>query len=142
MPIVEFEPVLTAHTEFHRQPARLLVGRRSATNPFACIVLAAFSEAANKLQALTEQCRPFMNRIEIDQVRNDLALAQYHNGNFSQCLQTLNATLAADVKDEDELKSGKGNIYLPPCDFDNYINVAKSTWFNKALCTKAVSRGR
>ena len=101
-----------------------------------------FSEAANKLQTLTEQCRPFMNRIEIDQVRNDLALAQYHNGNFSQCLQTLNATLAADVKDEDELKSGKGNTYLPPCDFDNYISVAKSTWFNKALCAKAVSRGR
>lgn len=101
-----------------------------------------FSQAASKLQALMAQCRPFMNWIEMDQVRNDLALAQYHNGDFSQCLQTLNGTLAADVKDEDELKSGNGNTYLPPCDFDNYIGVAKSTWFNKALCTKAMSRGR
>ena len=78
----------------------------------------------------------------MDQVRNDLALAQFHNGDFSQCLQTLNATLAADVKDEDELKSAKGNTYLPPCDFANYIGVAKSTWFNKALCTKAMSKER
>lgn len=101
-----------------------------------------FSEAANKLQALTEQCRPFMSWIEMDQVRNDLALAQYHNGDFSQCLQTLSATLAADVKDEEEFKSGKGAAHLPPCDFDNYIDVAKSTWFNKALCTKAISKGR
>jgi len=101
-----------------------------------------FSEAASKLRALTEQCRPFMNWIEMDQVRNDLALAQYHSGDFSQCLQTLSATLAADVKDEDELKAGKGNTYLPPCDFDRYIDVAKSTWFNKALCTKAISKGQ
>ena len=41
-----------------------------------------FSDAANKLQALTEQCRSFMSWIEMDQVRNDLALAQYHNGDI------------------------------------------------------------
>lgn len=83
-----------------------------------------------------------MSRIEIDQVRNDIALAQYHKGEFSQCLQTLNATLVADVKDEEELKNGNGGVYLPPCDFDNYVEVAKSIWFNKALCSKAISRGR
>jgi hypothetical protein len=83
-----------------------------------------------------------MNWIEIDQVRNDLALAQYHSGEFQQCLTTLNDTLAGTVKDEVELKSGNGNVYLPPCDFDNYIGVAKATWFNKALCTKAKTKGQ
>ncbi len=83
-----------------------------------------------------------MGWIEIDQVRNDLALAQYHNGEFQQCLATLNTTLAAKVKNEEELKAGNGGVYLPPCDLDNYIGVAKATWFNKTLCTKAMSRRR
>lgn len=78
-----------------------------------------------------------MNWIEIDQIRNDLALSQYHNRESSQCLETLNATLAAEFKDEEELKAGGPRVYLPPCDFDNYICEAKATRFNKALCTKA-----
>ena len=82
-----------------------------------------------------------MNWIEIDQVRNDLALSQYHNGEYSQCVETLNATIAGKVKDEAELKGGNNSsVYLPPCDFDNYINVAISTWFNKAMCVKALTR--
>jgi hypothetical protein len=101
-----------------------------------------FAQAVKKLQALTAQCGQFISWIEMDRIRNDIALAQYHNGDASQCLQTLDATIAASVKDEEELKAGKGSTYLPPCDFDNYIDVAKSTWFNKALCTKALSKGR
>jgi len=101
-----------------------------------------YSEAASTLQTLVAQCGEFMGWIEIDEVRNDLALSQYRRGEFSQCLATLNATLAADVKDEEELKAGTPRVYLPPCDFDNYAAVAKATWFNRALCTKAMSRGR
>lgn len=96
-----------------------------------------YSQAASTLQTLITQCGEVMNWIEIDQVRNDLALSQYHNGEISQCLETLNATLAAKFKDEEELKAGGPHVYLPPCDFDNYIGAAKATWFNKALCTKA-----
>jgi hypothetical protein len=118
-------------------------GRKALRDRFQLLYRAhSFSQAASTLQTLMTKCGDFMHWIEIDQVRNDLALSQYHKGEFSQCLQTLNATLAAGVKDEEELKSGEGNVYLPPCDFDNYLNVAKSTWFNKALCTKAASRGR
>lgn len=83
-----------------------------------------------------------MNWIEIDQVRNDLALAQYHSGEFQQCLITLSNTLAGTVKDEDELRAGNGNVSLSPCDFDNYIGVAKATWFNKSLCAKAMTKGQ
>lgn len=98
--------------------------------------------ATGTLQTLISQCKVFMGRIEMDQVRNDLALSQYHSGEFAQCVNTLNGTLAADFRDEEHLKAGGPRIYLPPCDFDNYIAVAKSTWFNKALCTKAMPRKR
>lgn len=92
-----------------------------------------FSPAAKTLQSLISQCQEFMDWIEIDRVRNDLALAQYRNGDPQQCLTTLNTTLASNAKSENDLS-------LPPCDFDNYIGVAKSTWFNMALCSKAITK--
>lgn len=95
-----------------------------------------YPDAIRTLQSLVSECEKFMDWIELDKVRNDLAISQYHNGESAQCLQTLNATLAGGVKDEEELKSGAKGIYLPPCDFDNYIDVAKSTWYNKSLCSK------
>lgn len=101
-----------------------------------------YADATKTLESLVAQCEKSMSWIEVDQVRNDLALAQYHSGNAQQCLATLNATLAAQAKDGEELKSGNGKVYLPPCDFDNYIGVAKSTWFNQALCAKAIGKKR
>lgn len=96
-----------------------------------------YAEATARLQGLLAQCAQFMGWIERDQVRNDLALAQYHQGEARECLATLGETLAAKVSNEKELQEGVGDIYLPPCDFDNYAGVAKATWFNKALCAKA-----
>jgi hypothetical protein len=96
-----------------------------------------YSQAADMLESLITQCQKFMGWIEIDKVRSDLALAQYHNHQPEQCLKTLNDTLVAEVEDEEELKSGEKDVYLPPCDFDNYIATAKTIWFNKALCTSA-----
>lgn len=96
-----------------------------------------YSEAAQALEGLIHQCGGFMNWIEIDQVRNDLAVAQYRKGEFAQCLTTLSHTRVGHVKDQAELASGNGPVFLPPCDFDNYIAVARATWFNRALCTKA-----
>lgn len=119
------------------------VGRKTLRDRFLRLYRARrFSQAGETLQSLIAQCRNFMGWIEMDQVRNDLALAQYHDGEFQQCLTTLNDTLAAKVKDEKELKSGNGGVFLPPCDFDNYFDAAKSTWFNKALCSKAIPKGR
>lgn len=119
------------------------VGKQKIHNQFLRLYRSRnFVQAEATLQSHLKQCSTFMNWIEIDEVRNDLALAQYHNGEFQQCLVTLNDTLTAKVKDEAELKEGKDGFYLPPCDFDNYIHVAKLTWFNKALCTKAILSGK
>lgn len=112
-------------------------GRKKQHNQFMRSYKARdYEQAERVLQSLILQCKQFMHWIEIDQMRNDLALTQYHNRDPQRCLATLKDTLAAKVKNEAELKSGVGDIYLPPCDFDNYISTAKSTWFNKAMCTK------
>jgi hypothetical protein len=94
-----------------------------------------YIEAAAMLEAHASQCKEFMSWIEIDQLRNDLALAHYHSGAYAQCIATLNTTTAGGFKDETELKNT-----LPPCDFDNYSEIAKSTWFNKKMCLKAMKR--
>lgn len=101
-----------------------------------------YAQAAGALQGLLAQCGAFMHWIETDRVRNDLALSQYRAGEREQCLETLKSTLAAEFRDEEELRRGGPRIYLPPCDFDNYVEVAKATWFNRALCTKAATGKR
>ena len=101
-----------------------------------------YADAATTLKTLLTDCAPFIGWIEIDQMRNDLALAQYRKGEFTQCLETLSATLGSKVDSVEELRAGGGKVYLPPCDFDNYSGVASATLFNKALCTNGMSPGR
>lgn len=101
-----------------------------------------YEQAAGTLEGLTAACATFMSFFELDQVRNDLALAQYRQGKYPQCLATLNQTVAGKAKDEADLKSGKSDNYFYRCDFDSYIEIAKATWFNKAMCTKAATKRR
>ncbi|MEK8032561.1 hypothetical protein AACH06_17200 [Ideonella sp. DXS29W] len=113
-------------------------GRQALRDRFLLLYRAhRYPLATSTLQTLIGECREFMGSIELDQVRNDLALSQYHNGDFSRCLETLDATSAGEERDEEELMS-----VLQPCDADNYIDVAKATWFNRALCKKAMSKLR
>ena len=93
-----------------------------------------FREASDKASRLLEECGEFINWVEIDRLRNDLAIAQLHDGKPTACLETLATTIAAASLNENDLN-------LPPCDHDSYIAVAKATWHNRALCEKAnVSR--
>ena len=94
-----------------------------------------YAQAAATLEALLTNCREFIHWITADQVRNDLALAQLRSVKPKQCLQTLQATTAWESNDEEALR---GN--LPPCDFDNYVEVAKKTWFNRKLCEKPATK--
>lgn len=94
-----------------------------------------YAQAEKLLDDLLARCSDFMHEVEIDRIRNDIALSQFHQGRHSQCLATLSATRAGQVKNQDELG-------LPPLDFDIYIATAKSTWFNQALCNKALKAKR
>ena len=47
-----------------------------------------FNEALAALRPVLEHCSAFLSWIEIDRVRNDLALAYFHAGNAEQCVAT------------------------------------------------------
>ena len=105
-------------------------GQRNARDTFARNYRAKrFNEAVAVLRPVLEQCNDFLDWIEVDRVRNDLALAYLHAGNSEQCAETLRNTRAFEYADEEALRGG-----LPPCDFDNYIPTAKATWHNMRLC--------
>lgn len=88
-----------------------------------------FAEAIDKASQLLEKCGEFMYWITIDQLKNDLALSQLHDGKPMACLETLATTRAG-------ASSNEGDLDLPPCDRDNYIAVAKATWHNRSRCEK------
>lgn len=91
-----------------------------------------YTEAVTTVKGLVAQCERFMSWIEIDELRNDLALSHYHQGQYAQCIATIDETTAGRLQDEQELRG------LTPFDFDNYILIAKATWLNKELCVKAM----
>jgi hypothetical protein len=92
-----------------------------------------YAAARTGLRGLIAECASFMDWMEVDRERNDLALAEFHAGDPAQCLKVLAETTAAGAKDAEGLE-------LPPCDKDNYLPVAKSTWHNEALCQAALKR--
>lgn len=90
-----------------------------------------YLRAHEMLDTFYSQCGNFLNWVEIDAVRNDLAITQYHLGHKEECLAILKNTLGATVANEETLASS-----LPPSDFESYLPVAKDTWYNLKLCGK------
>ena len=90
-----------------------------------------YAEAEAILTPLLEGCGDFIDWIEEDELRNEIALAQYHQGNPQACLSTLSKTMASGAAGEEELT-------LPPLDREAYLPTAKKIWFNKGLCEKAL----
>ncbi len=88
-----------------------------------------FAAARDALSGLLAECREFIDWVETDQLRNDLALAQYHAGDAAACLATLEKTRAGKARNAEDLG-------LPPCDQENYLATAKATWHNQKLCGK------
>jgi len=123
--------------DYHRPPPSCTdAGRQKQHEKFLGLYRARrYAEAAGVLDTLAAQCTNFMNDNEMDRLRNDLALSRYHNGEFAQCVKILDLTIAGDIKNEQELKDT-----LPPCEFLNYLEIAKATWFNKNMCVKALTR--
>lgn len=112
-------------------PARCTAKQRQARRAefLALYRTKKFAQASDVLSGLIVECADFIDWIEIDKVRNDLALAQYHAGDSAACLATLAGTRAGKAQGEDGLG-------LAPCDHDNYIGTAKATWYNQKLCGK------
>ncbi|MDR0842285.1 MAG: hypothetical protein LBP68_02575 [Acidobacteriota bacterium] len=93
-----------------------------------------FQKARAALEGLLEKCSFFIRWIAMDDIRNDLALAQFHDGDPNACLTTLSATYAG--------RNGEDDFFLPPVDMTDYERVARATWHNQALCRKATTTAR
>jgi len=94
-----------------------------------------YSHAYDTLSSMFHQCRNFLDWKEIDSVRNDLAVTQYHLGHQEECIGILKDTIGATQTNIEKLKSS-----LPPSDFEYYLPVAKATWYNLKICGKVAGK--
>lgn len=90
-----------------------------------------YKDAESRLNDLLKDCSDFMDWIEKDEVRSEIALAQYHQAKPDACLKTLAETAAGDSTSQETLT-------LPPCDQESYLGTAKKIWFNKRLCEQGL----
>ena len=96
-----------------------------------------YETAYLQVDSLYRECKEFYNWVDIDVLRNDVALTQLRLGHPAGCLKTLQETRAWESPNEKHLEEESG---LPPSDFDMYLSVAKATWTNRWLCEKALAR--
>jgi hypothetical protein len=90
-----------------------------------------YAPALALLDGFYTQCKDFLHWVVIDQVRNDLAITQFHLGKHGDCLETLAATYAGPYVNEVQMQE---KSFLPPTDLDNYIRTAEQIWHNQKLC--------
>ncbi|MBP0590760.1 hypothetical protein J8I87_13755 [Paraburkholderia sp. LEh10] len=100
---------------------RIEAAREAYTRKNYGLAVAAFT-------SLIDQCSTYMNWIEADRVRSDLALTQYHLGDKAKCLETLAPTTAMQNRDVDE------TFGLPPANVIDYQSTGKAILHNAALC--------
>lgn len=90
-----------------------------------------YGDAAPVLQTLLTQCERWLNWFEVGEVRNDLAITQYHLGQKAACRATLAPVAATATRNRQTLQAS-----LPPTDFESYLPIAKATWHNLKLCRR------
>ena len=98
-----------------------------------------YADALTTLDALGKECGDFFDWLERDRFANDRAIALLRLGRRKECLAALDTTIAAGSHDEESLLDAldKRGTMLPPSDWDSYLPIAKSTWFNRKLCEAA-----
>ena len=90
-----------------------------------------YTHAYDTLNSMYHKCQNLLHWKELDSVRNDLAITQFHLGHKDVCLDILKDTIGARQTNEEML-----NQSLPPSDFDSYLPIAEATWHNLNLCGK------
>jgi len=88
-----------------------------------------YATAFTYLNSMYMQCKDYLHWVEIDDIRNDLAITQFHQGKKAACLAVMREAIGSVYTDEEKLKE-----HLPPIDFDTYLRVAQATWFNTRKC--------
>ncbi|WP_238692089.1 hypothetical protein [Xanthomonas arboricola] len=94
-----------------------------------------YKTALATLSPVLAQCAPTLDWEEEGDIRNDLAITQYKNALYAQCLETLNA-YAEDAATEDEAVMEN----WPPILADRYLAIVRAARTNLALCRKGLAR--
>lgn len=115
--------------DYRRAPAACTDRQRQARIGHARKQYAAkdYDAALTTLRSLLADCDPFMDRIERDKARSDLAVTEYHRDDTAQCLTVLSETTAITAQKD-------ASLILPPCDADNDASTSKAILYNQKLC--------
>lgn len=121
--------------EYRRVPAACNDRQRQARIGQAHKQYAAknYDGARTTLRALLSECDTFMDWIERDKARSDLAVTEYHRGDNAQCLAALSNTVAVRMQKD-------SSSFMPPCDADNYASTGKAILYNQGLCKAPVKK--
>ena len=87
-----------------------------------------YDVAATAFTSLIDQCSTYMSWMDVDRMRSDLALTQFHLGDKAKCLQTLAPTVAMQNQDDVE------TFGLPPANAIDYQSTGKAILHNAKLC--------
>nr|WP_316665944.1 hypothetical protein [Ralstonia sp. LMG 19083] len=119
--------------DYRRTPAACTDRQRQARIGQAHKQYAAkdYDAARTTLRSLISDCDAFMDWIERDKARSDLAVTEYHRGDKAQCLAVLSETTAVKAQAD-------ASLSLPPCDADNYASTSKAILYNQGLCKAPV----
>ena len=110
-----------------------------------------YGKARVKIETILNNCSRTLNWTELGSLRNELAITQYHLGDFSGCLDTLKpyAKNAAMLSNEDALRDvadpGWPELDLPdniqaPADAMMYYAILKPARTNIKLCRSKLDR--
>lgn len=94
-----------------------------------------YKAALTTLSPVLANCQPTLEWEQEGAIRNDLAIAQYKNGLYDQCLKTLEP-YAADARKTDDAVTEE----WAPALADRYLSIVKAARTNIALCGKKSSK--
>jgi hypothetical protein len=90
-----------------------------------------YAKASGVLAPLLRDCSRTLDWLETGEIRNDLAITQYHLGQLEECRKTLGPLAEDAAKKDEELQEA-----YPPSDFDSYQPILRATRHNLKLCAK------
>ena len=94
-----------------------------------------YQAALTTLSPVVSNCLPTLEWEDEGAIRNDLAITQYKNGLYAQCLSTLDKYAVDAGKDDDAVVDG-----WTPALADRYLSIVRAARTNISLCRTGAAR--
>jgi len=95
----------------------------------------AFQKAHVVLYSVLKNCSKTLNWLELGEIRNDLAITEYHLGRMGDCLKTLEPLGVDTTRTADEEVAQLAKV--APSDADALLPIVQATQTNIKLCSKS-----